>query len=239
MLGRRTAQPAKVRWVWRMTDTAYRVYMEHRRPIWGTAVAVLAAVSLFVGFRYAQSRYTASSLQDALQRADGRTLLSMCFERERSLLQVSPKQVGNILREIYGALNIQRVVVQVREDEKDYSRCQIHFIKTNNDRLTVDAMLIYQRGRYRLYSLSQILYDLTKQAIVAQTPMLQGEATDEKRLLLAQAIRQFLEPRGIKGVFQIDLRNHPDVAWRILKEQTHGTKYIDFDKHTALLWPEP
>jgi len=91
VLGRRTAQVAKVRWVWRMTDTAYRVYMEHRRPIWGMAVAVLAAVSLFVGFRYAQSRYTASSLQDALQRADGRTLLSMCFERERSLAAGLPQ----------------------------------------------------------------------------------------------------------------------------------------------------
>lgn len=98
--------------------------------------------------------------------------------------------------------------------------------------------MVYRGGTYRLFSLSSFLYAVARRAVLEQYPFLRGEATEDKRAFLRQTVRQYLQGHGIHGVFDVDLRNHPDVAWQILAHPERAFKLIDFSKHVTLTWPE-
>lgn len=233
-----------VRWASRVIDAIWATYCARRRVILAAAAVLAAAAALWFIIPYAQSEYTASKLQDALHRADGAVLLSMCFDRERELLQVSPEQVHRALVDLYRILQVKQVLVNVDKRHKRDISCKVTFVLAQGGTLDMGAdgsiVMIYRGGNYRLFSLSGFLYNVAKRAVLIQYPLLRGEATEDKRTFLRQTVRQFLKGHGIRGVFEIDLRNYPDVAWQILSRSDGYVSFelIDFNKHVSLIWPE-
>lgn len=244
MKTRRAKIQPVVRWASRVIDAIWATFYAHRRVILAAAAVLAATAVLWFVIPYAQSEYTASKLQDALQRADGAVLLSMCFDRERELLQVSPEQVCKALQDLYRILQVKQVLVNVDKRYKRDISCKVTFVLAQGGTMDLgadgDILMVYRGGNYRLFSLSGFLYGLARRAVVVQYPLLQGEATEDKRTLLRQTVRQFLQGYGINGVFKIDLRNYPDVAWQMLSHPDSSApfKMIDFNKHVSLTWPE-
>lgn len=216
---------------------------QKRRWIAATAIAA-ATVSLWFVFLHFDLQSPVSQLERALQRADGSTLLSMCYPRERELLGISPDQVNSLLKELYGLLGVQQIRVRVigriiKRLRNDRAGAEILVTDSRGETIVLVKELSKDAtNTWRIDSLSEIFYVLARKTALVHYPQLKGEATPEKRKALQQVIRQFLEARGVHGVFQVDLRPYPEIAWRIMKDPERGYELIDYNKHTTLLWPD-
>jgi hypothetical protein len=242
MRAHRTRTHSVARWVSRAVDAVWEAYYARRRVILAATAVVAVAAALWFIIPYAQGEYTTSKLQDALQRADGAVLLSMCFERERELLQVSPQQIHDLLQELYRLLQVKQVEVDIEKHHRQDIVYKVTFSLLHGGKMDLGQtgliLMVYHRGGYRLFSLSGFLYALAKRAVLTHNPTLQGETTSQKRAILQQTTRQFLQRYGVNGVFNFDLRNYPEVAWQVLRRPDDFYKLVDFRKHVSLRWPD-
>ncbi len=222
----------------RVFDRLQNLERKHRRKWVAAAGIVLAAALLWFSTLYVLQERSVANLEQALQRADGSAIVEMGLHRELQLQPLSPQQVHDLLTELYRLIGVRRIQVIKKGSIHRQLVVEAVLTDTRGEKTVLNIDLVRDAGQWRITSLSRIFYDLARKAALVQYPQLRGETTPEKRAQLRQVVKGFLEERGVHGVFAIDLRRYPDVAWRIMQNPNRAHELIDYNKHTSLLWPD-